>query len=140
MVSGLFEGHKDENAEEAQTKRLRELIERYTSNFPTRPTVLRKRTDSRDVVLVTGTTGGLGSHILRHLLLESSVAKVFAYNKAFSTMDEQRAIFAFNGLDTDVLDSPKLRFICGNMDEPLLGLTGSVYKEVCTSRDNVVGL
>ena len=130
VVSGLFEGHQDENADEAQTKRLQALIERYTSTFPSRPTALRKRTDSRDVILVTGTTGGLGSHILRHLLLDPSVARVFAYNKSFSTMEEQKDVFTFNGLDANVLNSPKLRFICGNMDEPLLGLTGSVYKEV----------
>ena len=84
------------------------------------------------MVLVTGTTGALGSHILKHLLLEPEVVKVFAYNRSPSIAETQRAAFASNGLDADLLDSPKLRYICGNMDEPMLGLTALVYNEVCT--------
>ena len=83
------------------------------------------------MILVTGTTGGLGCHILKHLLGDPLVVRVFAYNKSSSSVEAQRAAFVQNGLNVELLDSYKLRFVFGDMHEPLLGLTVPAYKEVC---------
>ena len=83
------------------------------------------------MILVTGTTGGLGCHILKHLLGDPLVVRVFAYNKSSSSVEAQRAAFVQNGLNVELLDSYKLRFVFGDMHKPLLGLTVPAYKEVC---------
>ena len=44
------------------------LAERYSSNLPGRPALLRPRETTKDVVLIKGTTGGFGCDILEHLL------------------------------------------------------------------------
>ena len=56
--------------------------------------------------MVTGTTGALGSHILKHLLLETSVVEVYAFNRSSSAPEAQKAAFESNGLDINLLNSP----------------------------------
>jgi hypothetical protein len=68
-------------------------------------------------VLVTGTTGGLGSYLLETLLADDSVSEVFALNRrprssrAESTHNRQKAAFAERGIAQSLLNSPKLIFV-----------------------------
>ena len=63
------------------------------------------------VVLLTGSTGGLGSFLLSELLKSPAVQRVFAFNRPSSSKSiEERQKWAFRdrGLDIDLLDSDKL--------------------------------
>lgn len=83
-------------------------------------------------MLLTGTTGGLGANILRHLLADPSVGVVYAFNRSSASLDAQRAMFVRYGLDIALLDSSKMRFIRGDLKEPSFGLDQSLFAEVCT--------
>ncbi|KAF7798295.1 hypothetical protein EIP86_009514 [Pleurotus ostreatoroseus] len=124
----LQNGHAEDSKPRSQV--LRDIVLQYTSTFPARPNELLGSHPSRDVVLLTGTTGGLGAHILFHLLRQSNVDRVYALNRTSASMKQQRDTFRRNGLEDSVLDSPKLRFLIGDLSQPSFGLDLSVYEEV----------
>lgn len=124
----LQNGHIHDAIPRAQI--LHDIVLRYTSTFPSRPTELLEPHDGQDVVLLTGTTGGLGAHILLHLLNDSTVGRVYALRRASASIKQQRDTFICNGLDEDALDSPKLKFLTGDLSQPSFGLDLSVYEEV----------
>lgn len=109
---------------------LRELVSQYTASFPARPVALRQPTNDLDIVLVTGTTGGLGAHILVHLLQDPAVGVVYALNRVSASIKQQRTTFDRYGLDDGLLDSSKLRFLMCDLSQPSFGLDLSVYEEV----------
>ncbi|KAH0833866.1 putative nonribosomal peptide synthetase [Lanmaoa asiatica] len=98
----------------------------------TRPTNGRSH-----VVLLTGSTGGLGSYLLASLLSRDDVAAVYALNRPSKTRtikQRQHAAFADRGLDTTVLDSEKLIQVEGDAGQPNLSLDDRTYDEI---RDSV---
>ncbi len=127
----LQNGHIHESIPRAQV--LRDIALRYTSTFPSRPTELLESYDGQDIVLLTGTTGGLGAHVLFHLLKDPTVGRVYALNRASASMKQQRNTFRGNGLDEDTLKSPKLKFLTGDLSQPSFGLDLSVYEDVSST-------
>ncbi|KNZ73642.1 L-aminoadipate-semialdehyde dehydrogenase large subunit [Termitomyces sp. J132] len=94
------------------------------------------------VVLLTGSTGNLGSQILAELLNENSVDKVYAFNRLSpndATMfDRHRKRFRDIGLDTGLLESDKLIFVEGDSALPGLGLDKGLYKQLSSSITTVI--
>lgn len=89
------------------------------------------------VVLLTGSTGGLGSYLLSSLLSREDVAVVYAFNRRSKTgtiQQRQRAGFEDRGLDTALLDSEKLIYLEGDATQPNLLLDDRTYGEI---RDSV---
>jgi Male sterility protein len=73
--------------------------------------------DAKRAVLVTGTTGALGTYLLATLLLDPSVDEIFALNrhsrsaKVEEGHSRQRAAFENRGIKQELLKSPRLTFI-----------------------------
>ncbi len=91
-------------------------------------------------VLLTGTTGRLGSHALAQLLQSPDVVKVYALNREKSGSDaalleRQRAQFKLFGLDVGLLSSDKVSFRAVQFEKERLGLEEARYREVSSSGD-----
>ncbi|EGN94883.1 hypothetical protein SERLA73DRAFT_162904 [Serpula lacrymans var. lacrymans S7.3] len=86
------------------------------------------------VVLLTGSTGGLGSYLLASLLENEQVSLVYAFNRSSkdgkSSEERQKAGFEDRGLDIALLSSPKLRYIEGDAVQDKLGLGDATYDKV----------
>ena len=107
------------------------IAEQYAANLPSRPSSLRSRKVDKDVVLVTGTTGGFGCDVLEHLLRNDDVAKVYALNRASTrALDRQHARFRERGLDESLLSSSKFTMVEGTLDAPDFGLLPELLHEV----------
>lgn len=88
---------------------------------------------SQGLVLVTGTTGSLGAHVLAQLCGaegESRIVALLRRRSGSSPLERQIAAFASRGLDVASLQSERLRVVDGNLDEPGLGLSQELYEEV----------
>ena len=87
----------------------------------------------RHVILLTGSTGGLGSYLLASLLSREDVAIVYTFNRP-STMatikQRQRAAFEDRGLDTALLESEKLIYLEGDTAQPNLLLDDRTYSDI----------
>ena len=84
------------------------------------------------VVLLTGTTGGLGSVLLAKLLILPEVSRVYALNRKGSgtLLDRQESAFNDRALDANSLTSSKLVSLEGSLNSEKLGLLDDVYEEV----------
>ncbi|KAF9244919.1 putative aminoadipate reductase [Melanogaster broomeanus] len=84
-------------------------------------------------VLLTGTTGGLGSYLLASLLRNEDVKVVYAFNRPSRTTTiklRQRAAFEDRGLEVDLLESEKLVYVEGDAGQRKLGLDDNLYEEL----------
>ena len=95
------------------------------------------REREREVALVTGTTGSLGSHILAELLAApATYEKVIALvrpgqnGRTVTAKERQLAAFESRGLDVALLDSPRLVLVDCPFEGKRLGIDPAVYEEV----------
>ena len=110
------------------------LVNKYTRNI-----AMPSRTESTDrageyAVLLTGSTGSLGSNILARLLSNNNVSKVYAISRpsidGLDPMKRHMHAFEREGLLLDLLFSAKLHFLEGDASQPALGLKPTVYSKV----------
>lgn len=87
---------------------------------------------SRSVVLLTGSTGGLGSFLLAQLIENPRVERVYAFNRPSSTSSAVRQSSAFvdKGLSVDLLKSDKLVYVVADASQDKCGLSPAPYEEV----------
>ncbi|KAG6371117.1 male sterility protein-domain-containing protein [Boletus reticuloceps] len=88
------------------------------------------------VVLLTGTTGGLGSFLLSELLKSPAVQRVYAFNRPSSTKsigERQKSAFKARGLQIDLLESNKLVYIEADASQQKCGLSPARYEEIRNS-------
>jgi hypothetical protein len=88
------------------------------------------------VVLVTGSTGSIGSFLLADLLASPLVRRVYALNRFSSngtSRSRQQAAFKDRGLDISLLESSKCKFLEADMSQDKLGLSSPDYQEVSIS-------
>lgn len=108
------------------------LIEKYTSDIP--PTPLHDlEAPHAETVLVTGTTGALGSLMLAELLSDERIERVWAVNrpsKGKILFERQKEAFVDKALDPLLLEHPKLRLVEADLTQDRLGLSEHQYDEV----------
>ena len=113
------------------TEDLVRMAENYSANLPARPSQLLAREGTKEVVLITGTTGGFGCDILEHLLRDEQVGKVYAFNRpGTQAMERQRARFRERGLEEALLDSPKFKMVEAALDAPGFAISPELLQEV----------
>jgi thioester reductase-like protein len=115
-----------------------EVVAQYSKEFA--PHTGTDPLPSHDVVLVTGTTGTIGSNVLAQLVVDPKVGKVYALNREGSTPSDvrQRIALRDRGLDPSVVDSPKVVFLEGTVSQPRLGLVDELCEELRKSVTHVI--
>lgn len=125
-VSSHAENERTETAREMQ-----DLVDKYTQNFPQHQKA--PCTDpTSEIVLLTGSTGGLGCYLLENLVLAPTISRIYAFNRKakFTSYGRQHAAFKDRGIDVSILDSPKIVFLEGDTSQDLFGLCPSLYEEL----------
>ncbi|EPQ58591.1 acetyl-CoA synthetase-like protein, partial [Gloeophyllum trabeum ATCC 11539] len=107
------------------------LADKYSAQFPAHsPSV---PVPNAEAVLVTGTTGRLGCHILATLLAQSSVARVFALNRKDARTQRglearQKIALEDQGLSPELVHHEKLSLLEGDVVSSQFGLDGAIFK------------
>lgn len=123
---------------------MHDLLDKHSSNLPSRPSPASQfKTEASQVILVTGTTGRLGSHLLAQLLQDSSVDKIFALNRdpsrsATEVATRQLAAFRQWGIDVALLSSAKVTFLAGDSTDAKLGLDDKTYNQLRGSLTTII--
>ncbi|KAJ7099035.1 putative aminoadipate reductase [Mycena crocata] len=112
---------------------IEQMIVKYTQGFD-HPIVQANTASGGAVVLLTGSTGGLGSQILELLLGNGSVERVYALNRKgrVPVSERQRDAFVDRALDLKLLSSQKLVYLEGDTTRPDLALPADVLTTVRT--------
>jgi len=106
------------------------LVKQYTVTLPSSPREIK------ETVLLTGSTGALGSQLLAQMLVDERVECVWAVNRrspSGTILERQRESFADKGLDVDLSEQiarGKLVFIEADLSQERLGLDKRLYREV----------
>ncbi|OSC98631.1 acetyl-CoA synthetase-like protein [Trametes coccinea BRFM310] len=130
---------KNAGADSRSPDDLWKFVEKYSVNFPARPAVLVDRPHGKDVVLITGTTGGFGCDALEHLLRDEKVKRVYAFNrKGSDALKRQRAQFRARGLDETLLDTPKFKMVEAVLHEPGFGVEPALLEEIQHSVSHIL--
>lgn len=132
-VSGLIEGpnvYNDVDPSSVKIGAMHAMVKKYTADFVQH--VASRRSDG-EVVLVTGTTGWLGSLILAELL-QSNIKRVYAVNrKGASLLQRQSNAFTERGLDSKLVSSEKLLLLEADLTMDNFGIDGQTFEEVLRS-------
>jgi hypothetical protein len=121
--------------QEAKQKVMLELVDKYTQNISSFSTSSPAMpTPDYSVVVVTGTTGSLGSSLLAALISSPAVSVVYALNRPSSNGEalpaRQRRSFVERGLDEGTLDSDKLSLLEADLSDQGLGLSPDILERV----------
>ena len=113
------------------------MIAQYSNHWPT----INGNSESGTVVLLTGSTGNIGSHILEALLRDTRISRIYAFNRPssrqVSQLDRHIERFEDKGFDTGLLISEKIVFVEGDASQDNLGLPSSIFNEVYLFHLNV---
>jgi hypothetical protein len=126
-------GQREDQESANKVQEVLSMVKIYSQSFPQHhPSVA---TPSEDVVMVTGTTGGLGAVLLAELVASNDVARVFAVNRKDpngATLSVRQAVsLERQGLDPTIAFSPKVTLVEADLSASDLGLASDVFESVC---------
>lgn len=112
---------------------MKAMVAKYSSDFPVHPAQGGGHSD-RVVVLLTGSTGGLGCYLLSRLASDASVARIFAFNRPArdrrSLRERQKLALINCGIDPGLLYEKKIVLLEGDLTASKFALPNDVYDEV----------
>ncbi|KAJ5162913.1 uncharacterized protein N7500_004743 [Penicillium coprophilum] len=125
-------------AEIPRTEKIQRLVEKYTSDLPAREIFLENGLHSPSTVILTGSTGSLGTYLLHSLLSSDSITKVYCLNRSDGESRQKKG-FEEKGLHLNTNDwRDKVEFLQASFGEPRFGLNESKYEELLDSVDTII--
>lgn len=114
--------------EEVSLQAMRKLIDRYTFDLPSRPRSSRhvSTTWTRKVVILTGSTGSLGSYLLDSLIDSPEAPEIWCLNRSADAEQRQSASSSRRGL-TNNWTSNNVYFRQADLSSEKLGLSAEDY-------------
>ena len=97
---------------------------KYTTELPLLRTSIKAADAGPPVVLLTGSTGNIGSHLLAHLLAERRIKQVYTMNRPsdMGPLARVRAAFRERELPIDLLDDRRLVCLEGDVTQDFFGV------------------
>jgi hypothetical protein len=130
---------------DAKAAELENMVSDFSASFPRHEG--RMQLPSKKVFIVTGTTGGLGSHLLDKLLADTTVERVYALNRQPTsggpTLAERHfKVFVDRGLDLPKLEaavnSGIVQFVAADTTMSSLGVDDELYQEMASAVTHII--
>lgn len=117
-----------EKLEEQRIKKMEDMLAKYSEDLPKASTngVDGGRDDDKLTVVLTGSTGSLGSYLLDALLVFDRVSNIICLNRGAHSEDKQEKSNASRGLITE-WGGDKVKFLTTDLSKPRLGLNEDDY-------------
>lgn len=136
-ILSLFSSNEQsaENNRERIAKSMQVMVSKYGGDFPVHnPHGAHEAKTLDEVVLVSGTSGRLGAHLLAQLLVKPSVTRVYALNRPSKQNILERQLKAFENweLDERLLAGGKVVLLEVDFTKADFGVGETVYNEVCS--------
>ena len=126
-------------SEEFRITKMATLVSKYTEDLPQVSSGRRNQIleISNINVALTGSTGSLGIYLLRALLDDPKINKIYCLNRSPKGQERQEESFASRGLQRN-LDSPRVEFIEVKYGENQLGLSDQQFSEMASTVDVII--
>ncbi|KAH0841821.1 hypothetical protein FOPE_06639 [Fonsecaea pedrosoi] len=123
FVHTVLNGHApDANGESNREDVMASLVEKYTQRW-------RQKEGFPNSVILTGTTGSLGTYLLLALLKDPGVDKIYCFNRTADAKERQRRGLLSIAASHDV-DDPRLIFVTVDLVQPDFGISADLYREI----------
>ncbi|KAH8110846.1 acetyl-CoA synthetase-like protein [Phellopilus nigrolimitatus] len=118
----------------AKARELEALVAKYTTAFPTFVAGAGSGNDGNgDAVLLTGSTGSLGSNILAKLIQNKAVTRVYAMSRpssdGVSVKERHAKAFERESLDVQLLDDARVSFVEGDAGHADFAIDAKLFAE-----------
>ncbi|KAK2591580.1 hypothetical protein QQS21_010731 [Conoideocrella luteorostrata] len=134
-VSSLARGETLDDRPQSDVKRMQQLYGIHIENMPISGRPALKRPLNGSVILLTGSTGSLGSYILDVLLSSPNVSQIFCLNRGRDSFSRQKNSQSSKGLHPL---NQKVKFLEANLSEPNFGLPRAEYKTILTQVTDII--
>ncbi|KAH8803282.1 male sterility protein [Xylogone sp. PMI_703] len=127
---------QDEQTKIPQSEIINQMISRFETEFLDWPSqqLGPHTTADKEVVLLTGASGSLGTALIQSLSSNREVTHIYALIRGPNQTSRLRFALQSRGIDTSILDSQgKITTLNFAMQDPLLGLDIESYYKLATS-------
>jgi nucleoside-diphosphate-sugar epimerase/acyl carrier protein len=136
FVVSILDGKSQ--AEIPRADKIQSLVVKYTSDLPVREVRPQTGPSSPSTVILTGSTGSLGTYLLHSLLGNKSVSKVYCLNRS-DAESRQKQGFEEKGLHLSPSDwQERVEFLQASFGAPQFGLDEAKYQELLQTVDTVI--
>lgn len=116
-------------------QRMQRLFDKYFVDLPVAEIAISPSQNQNFVVLLTGSTGSLGSHLLDRLSISPSVSTIYCLNRGRDVAERQAKSHQGKGLPTRF---EKVKFLGCDFSRPLLGLDKVSYVDLLTNVTHII--
>lgn len=127
---------REYNSQSLVAAQMRSIFSKYVASLPRSVHKLHQTAFQKRVVLLTGSTGSLGSYILDNLGRCPDVAHIFCLNRSKNATHTQMDRSRERGLE---IPGPKrVEFLQADLSKALLGLEETVYRRVARTVTHII--
>ncbi|KAJ5811852.1 hypothetical protein N7474_008153 [Penicillium riverlandense] len=122
-----------------RAKKIQDLVKKYTADLPLRDErFLQSNKEAHFTMILTGSTGSLGTYLLYNFLCSPVVSKIYCLNRS-DAEPRQRKSFEEKGLHVEEDDwKNKLEFLTVSFGKPRFYLDEAKYQELLESVDTII--
>ena len=121
-----------------RTKKIENLVREVTNDPPDSNQLASTSNPNGHHVVLTGSTGFLGSYILYYLLQNTSVSEIYCLNRSPNGKEKQVLSFAEKGLLSEQATSSMVEYLQFDLLKPRLGQSEEAYLALTNCVDTVI--
>ncbi|KAJ4991642.1 L-aminoadipate-semialdehyde dehydrogenase (nonribosomal peptide synthetase) [Stagonosporopsis vannaccii] len=134
LSKGISESSGQPQAAPTRGQKINNMVRKYTEDMVRRKShTERPEQPRKHTVLLTGSTGSLGSHILEQMLNNPDVEKVYCMNRSDNAESRQRV--AFDQYHHDSTNFSKAEFFKADFGAEKFGLSQETYTRLLNAVD-----
>ncbi|KAL8953437.1 MAG: hypothetical protein Q9222_000711 [Ikaeria aurantiellina] len=122
--------------EEGRAVQMRSMLEKYSPPIASLPVTSERQKRPR-TILITGSTGSLGTYLLDIFAANELITKIYCLNRSPDSKQRQTEACQFQGLPTR-LDDQRITFLTGDLSKDDLGLGPQMFAEVKDTVDLII--
>ncbi|KAK7745196.1 putative NRPS-like protein biosynthetic cluster [Diatrype stigma] len=134
VMLDLVEGRSIKKTEGSEQK-MRKLYDLHTADMPISARKAQPKPLDKFVVLLTGSTGSLGSYILDSLINDPRVYLVYCLTRGFGGSERQQKSQAERGLKPL---PDKVKFLDADLPKSYFGLSTAVYRKLLSEVTDII--
>ena len=136
LDSGYQSADSNETGRSSKLRDMESLLDKYVQNLPVGNQRQQLPIIQGTTVLLTGSTGSLGSYLLNELSNDPNVQRIICLDRTSSAAEKHRETGPKRGLTP--LDPERVEFLKANLADPQLGVGNKVYERLKSTVTHII--